>query len=277
VAEGKVVGVIDSEHPRKHFFTRGHLNLLQTIASITATKIQRARGDMAVEEKERRLADLRLQVAHTRQQALRAQMNPHFIFNCLNSINGFILQNDAATASTFLIKFSKLIRLILEHSNEKTIPLQSELDALKLYIEMEALRFGKKFSYRIDVAPDVQPGALDVPPLILQPFVENSIWHGLLHKEAGGHLEVRVNRRNGLLECIIEDNGIGRKASQANKPATPTHRKSLGMRLTGERLALLNEQKKTGSAVEVVDLEDAAGKAAGTRVILSMPILNDLS
>ncbi|MBL0018914.1 MAG: histidine kinase [Bacteroidetes bacterium] len=115
-------------------------------------------------------------------------MNPHFIFNCLNSINSFILDNDQETASRYLIKFAKLIRLILENSNSKLIPLQSELDALKLYIEMEALRFEPKFSWQIDVDEEVAAHHVMVPPLILQPFVENAIWHGLLHKSGPGNL-----------------------------------------------------------------------------------------
>ena len=268
IADKKVIGVIDSEHPRRNFFTRQHLELLQTIASITATKIVKAQRELEIEEKEKRLSDLRNQISYTRQQALQAQMNPHFIFNCLNSINGFILQNDVGTASTFLIKFSKLIRLILEHSNEKSITLQSELDALKLYIDMEALRFGKKFSSEIVVDTDVMPDAVRVPPLILQPFVENAIWHGLLHKESNGRLTVSVRQKDDLLECVIEDNGVGRQASAEAKPKNYSGRKSLGLKLTTERLALLNSEGNSESCVRVEDLKDETGVALGTRVTI---------
>ncbi|HRH64766.1 MAG TPA: histidine kinase [Bacteroidia bacterium] len=275
VADGKVIGVIDSEHPRKNFFTRQHLQLLQTIASITATKIVKAQREMEVDEKEKHLRDLQNQINYTRQQALQAQMNPHFIFNCLNSINGFILQNDVGAASTFLIKFSKLIRLILEHSNEKTISLQSELDALKLYIDMESLRFGKKFSCFIQVDIDVMPDAVRVPPLILQPFVENAIWHGLLHKESDGVLTILVHQQDSFLECVIEDNGVGREAAAEFKSKKYSGSKSLGMKLTTERLALLNKEGNKDSSVRVEDLRNETGAPAGTRVTIRVSLSNE--
>lgn len=272
IAEGEVIGVIDSEHPKKNFFTNDHLNLLQTIASITATKIIKAQKEMEVADKERKVKDLQEQIAYTRQQALQAQMNPHFIFNCLNSINGFILKNDVATASTFLIKFSKLIRLILEHSNEKSISLQGELDALKLYIEMEILRFEGKFRYEIKMAEDVFADEIRVPPLILQPFVENAIWHGLLHKQGDALLTIRLEITEGVLQCFIEDNGIGRKASQQMKSSVVPNKKSLGLKLTRERIDLLQEPGSKKSGVEIVDLENKKGEPAGTRIVISLPM-----
>ncbi len=272
-----MIGVIDSEHPQKNFFTREHLHLLQTIASISGTKITNAKKEIEIINNEKRLDDLKTQIARARQQALQAQMNPHFIFNCLNSINGFILKNDSATASTFLIKFSKLIRLILEHSNEKLITLQSELDALKLYIEMETLRFEKKFIYEIKIDSNVMPELTMVPPLIFQPFVENSIWHGMLHKETAGELLIVIRRVKNMLECSIEDNGVGREASESFKSKTLTQKKSLGLKLTKERLALLNEQESPGSSVTVIDLKDASGKACGTKVVISISLENQLN
>jgi len=271
----KVIGVIDSEHPKKRFFTNDHLELMTTIASITGTKIVNAQKEIAISENEKRMDDLKLQMAYTRQQALRAQMNPHFIFNCLNSINGFILQNDAQTASTFLIKFSKLIRLILEHSNEKSISLQNELDALKLYIEMEMLRFDKKFAYEIKVDPCVMSESVMVPPLIFQPFIENSIWHGLLHKETAGTLLVHIDCKENILECIVEDNGIGRAMSAEYKSKTSVQKKSLGLQLTEERLAIMNKDENRKSSVEVIDLKNGNGAASGTRVIIKMECYND--
>lgn len=268
--EGKVIGVIDCEHPDKKHFNHRHLQLLQTIASISGTKLTNAIKEAEIAENEKRLNDLTMQMAQTRQQALRAQMNPHFIFNCLNSINGFILQNEVSTASRYLIKFSKLIRLILEHSNEKYISLSSELDALKLYIEMEQLRFEKKFSFEIIVDDDIPAEDLMVPPLIYQPFIENSIWHGLLHQKKEGRLTISLNMDNNFLECHIEDNGIGREMSASLKSKTNTHKKSLGLKLTSERLAIMKEQEGRNTAVEVYDLVDPEGIAAGTKVIIKI-------
>ncbi len=128
-------------------------------------------------------------------QALRAQMNPHFIFNSLNSINRYIVKSDQATASLYLTRFAKLIRLILDNSNNKFITLSNELQALSLYMEMESIRFEKKFSYTIECDDNINTESIFVPPLIIQPYVENAIWHGLLHKETAGHLYVRISRK----------------------------------------------------------------------------------
>ncbi len=274
VHDGRVLGVIDAEHPRRNFFKKAHLDLLTTIASISSSKIANAQKATEIEENERRLKELQSMVSETRQLALRAQMNPHFIFNCLNSINSFILDNDQETASRYLIKFAKLIRLILENSNSKLIPLQSELDALKLYIEMEALRFEPKFSWQIDVDEEVAAHHVMVPPLILQPFVENAIWHGLLHKSGPGNLTVAVTQPENTLTCTITDNGVGREASRQNKAASLNQKQSLGLKLTQERLALMHEQEQKKFKVEIFDLHDKEGNALGTQVVIEME-LND--
>lgn len=273
--ENKVIGIIDSEHPGKNFFTEEHLEMMKTIASICGTKIMNAQQELEIEQKENRLKELQLQMSHTRQQALRAQMNPHFIFNCLNSINGFILKNDATTASAYLITFSKLIRLILENSNERTISLSNELDALKLYIEMELLRFDKKFNYSVTIADDIIPDLILVPPLILQPFIENSIWHGLLHKEESGNIRLFISKENTILKCIIEDDGVGREMSAALKTGSIIHKRSLGMKLTNERLALMNEEKNKTSLLQITDITDNNGKVTGTRVTITLETIID--
>jgi ligand-binding sensor domain-containing protein/putative methionine-R-sulfoxide reductase with GAF domain len=272
IHEGRVLGVIDSEHPRKHFFTQAQVELLKTIANISANKIANAQRASEIQEKEERLRLLQAMVSETRQQALRAQMNPHFIFNCLNSINSFILENDSDTASTYLIKFSRLIRLILENSNDKYISLQSELDALKLYIEMESLRFATKFQWTIAVDDSVAAHHIMVPPLILQPFVENAIWHGLLHKDGPGTLTVQVSQTDQCLVCLIQDNGIGRQASAQYKETSLIKKQSLGLKLTEERLALMNEQGEKKFSLTITDNLNADGSPAGTQVRIDMEL-----
>src|SRR5690606_10396345 len=206
-------------------------------------------------------------------QALRAQMNPHFIFNCLNSINRYIVKSDQTTASFYLTRFAKLIRLILDNSNSKNVVLSNELEALKLYIEMEALRFDKKFTYNIHVEKNLGVDCVEVPPLIIQPYVENAIWHGLLHKETDGHLDIRVSMtEDSMIQCIIEDNGIGRAKAMELKSKTATSRKSLGMQLTENRLSLLNKHARLNASVEIIDLVDAEGEGCGTRVVLKIPV-----
>lgn len=222
------------------------------------------------------LAETKHKMAEMEMQALRAQMNPHFIFNCLNSINRYIVKSDQATASLYLTRFAKLIRLILDNSRNKNVVLSNELEALCLYIEMEALRFDMKFSYQIEVDENVQADSIEIPPLIIQPYVENAIWHGLLHKPENGNLYIGISMpKPHLLRCIIEDNGIGREKAAALKSQSATTKKSLGMELTESRLMLLNQYAQIRSSVQIEDLKNELNHAAGTRVVLQIPIDND--
>ncbi|WP_353719453.1 histidine kinase [Dyadobacter sp. 676] len=221
----------------------------------------------------RRQTALREYMAELEMRALRAQMNPHFIFNCLNSINRYIVKSDNATASLYLTRFAKLIRLILDNSNSKKVLLSSELEALKLYIEMERLRFDGKFDYRIIVDERVNADSIEVPSLIIQPYVENAIWHGLLHKESQGNLYVKLGMLDdNTLECIVEDDGVGRAKAAEFRSKSATGKKSLGMKLTEDRIAVLNQYAQTNASVEIVDLEDDDRHAAGTRVVVVIPV-----
>ena len=273
IAEGKVIGVIDCEHSKKRFFTQRHLTYLQTIASLCGGKIIEIRAEQEKMETERLLVDTKRKMTDLEMQALRAQMNPHFIFNCLNSINRYIVKSDQATASLYLTRFARLIRLILDNSNSKVISLANELEALRLYIEMESIRFEKQFQYSVETVNGLQPDAISVPPLIIQPFVENAIWHGLLHKEGPGQLRVLVKSKEpGILQYCIEDNGIGRKRSAELKSRSAPARKSLGMKLTEDRLAILNREAGFDASVQVEDLYDNEGHGIGTRVLVTLVV-----
>ncbi|MBL7741746.1 MAG: histidine kinase [Chitinophagaceae bacterium] len=273
IYDGKVLGVIDCEHSKKKFFTQKHLSILTTIASLCANKIVRARAEEEKREAQMILMSTQQKMTEVEMQALRAQMNPHFIFNCLNSINRYIVKSDQTTASLYLTKFAKLMRLILDNSNSKNVILSNELEALKLYIEMEALRFDKKFTYEINIEGNIGTDTIEVPPLIIQPYVENAIWHGLLHKEQNGHLHIRVSMAGeGMLQCIIEDNGIGRIKAKELKSKTATSRKSLGMQLTESRLGLLNKHAELNASVEIIDMQNSNEEAAGTKVVLKIPV-----
>ncbi|GAO41421.1 histidine kinase [Flavihumibacter petaseus] len=274
VANGKVLGVIDCEHSKKGFFTQKHLSILTTIASLCANKMVKARAEAEKLEAEKILMETRQQMAEVEMQALRAQMNPHFIFNCLNSINRYIVKSDQVTASLYLTRFAKLIRLILDNSNNKTVTLSNELEALRLYIEMESIRFEKKFSYQIQLSEGLRSDSLQIPPMILQPYVENAIWHGLLHKEEAGKLLIQISCDDGnALECTIEDNGVGRHRARELKSKSAATRKSLGMQLTEQRLNLLNRQSETPASVTILDLYHD-GNPSGTRVLLRIPLDN---
>lgn len=203
---------------------------------------------------------------------LRSQMNPHFMFNVLNSINRYVLENDSVQASAYLTKFSRLMRLVLENSRSEKVTLENELAALSFYIELEALRFKDKISYSLSVDPSVDKRFIRIPPLMIQPYVENAIWHGLMHRDLGGKIEITVKQTTeNLLEVEITDNGIGRDAALALKSKSATDKKSFGMQITSERLALVNTLYNTQSIIEVKDLKDTEGVASGTKVILKIP------
>jgi anti-sigma regulatory factor (Ser/Thr protein kinase) len=236
---------------------------------------QKFRLQLERSEKERQMAELKQKGTELEMQALRAQMNPHFIFNSLNSINRFILQNNRAQASEYLTKFSKLIRLILQNSQASLIPLDSELESLELYLNLEALRFNYHFSYKISVPKDMDISALQVPPLILQPYVENAIWHGLMHKEEKGQLDVEISEEDDYLYFKITDNGIGREKASALASKSATKHKAMGLRITAHRIAILQKSQTLESPVSINDLVNTDGSAAGTEVTIKMPVIYD--
>ncbi len=211
-------------------------------------------------------------ISEVEMKALRSQMNPHFLFNCLNSINRYIVKSDPETASGYLTKFSRLIRLILQNSKSATIPLIQELEALTLYIEMEELRFENKFDYQIQIGDQVEADYIEVPPMMIQPYVENAIWHGLMHKTEKGSLLIDIQREEQTLICVVEDNGIGRKKAGELKTKSATKNKSLGMKITSDRLAIINNLHHKRSVVQVEDLVDETGLPMGTRVTLKIPV-----
>ena len=234
---------------------------------------QRFRTQLERSEKDRQVAELQQQKTEMEMQALRAQMNPHFIFNSLNSINRFILQNNRNQASEYLTKFSKLVRMILQNSQASLISLESELESLNLYLDLEAVRFDHKFEYKISYPNDLDIEVLKVPPLIIQPYTENAIWHGLMHKEDKGQLDINVTEANDHLYIKITDNGIGRKKAGEIASKSATKHKSMGLRITSDRIAMLEKAKGGESLVKVIDLENEDGSSAGTEVIIMMPAI----
>ncbi len=215
----------------------------------------------------------RNQIAQTEISALRAQMNPHFIFNCLNSIQLYTAQNNTEKATDYLTKFSRLIRLVLENSRSERVSLDNELETLRLYIEMEAMRFRGKVNYQINIAPTIETSYIQIPPLLLQPFVENAIWHGLMHKEEGGMIRIDVNQPNdNLLRVEITDDGVGREKAAQYKSKSATQNKSFGMKVTAERIELINLLYNTTTQVKIFDLKNNIGKATGTMVTVEIPI-----
>lgn len=226
----------------------------------------------AIRKEERLKSDFKEQLSVVKLQALRSQMNPHFLFNCLNSIDNFILTNNAQNASEYLAKFSKLVRNILEYSTYQYISLEQEIQTLELYINMEILRFKNKFEFEITKDDNLNLD-IKVPPMLLQPYVENAIWHGLMHKvDGGGLIKININQINKVLVVKITDNGIGRKKSQKMKNKSATKRKSFGMKITSERIRLMNELTGMGGKAETIDLVNEENIPIGTTVCVTIPL-----
>ena len=201
-------------------------------------------------------------------KSLRTQMNPHFIFNALNSVNNYIAKSDERSANRFLSEFSILMRSVLENSEEDFIPLSKELELLELYVKLEHSRFSDKFDFEINVDKTVDVEAFQIPPMLLQPYIENAIWHGLRYKEEKGFLKITAKQvTNDLLEITISDNGIGRKKSAELKTANQKKQKSKGMGNIKKRIQILNEMYKNKVEVSISDLYD---DKTGTKVTLKL-------
>ncbi len=211
---------------------------------------------------------LREKAVKHQQQALTAQMNPHFIFNSMNSVQQFWLENKQELAMSFMGNFGKLIRRVMEHSAYEYISLQEEIDTLTIYLNLEQGRLEGHFDYVIDVDPSVDPQEAEIPPLLIQPYVENAIWHGIRPLESGGLISIQFskNARQGIL-CVIKDNGVGR-----SKSSNPTaEHQSRGMQKTASRLEILSQRSKEPFSLEIIDLVDQPGAESGTEVRFSIP------
>lgn len=234
-----------------------------TIWGGIAWRIRRIHQKHEVEKKilgvEKQLYDLEL-------RALRLQMNPHFIFNSMNSIQSFVLANDTDLAVNYLAKFSQLMRWVLVNSQKQLIPLADEIKALQYYLEIEKMRFEGKFDFSLTVDPQLDTEYLEIPPLIGQPYVENAIIHGLMNKGGGGQLDIQFSLKGNTLLWSITDNGIGREAARRIKSQSGLKQKSRGMLITQERFEVLNRRNEEYYTVRVIDLKDADGQACGTRV-----------
>lgn len=224
-------------------------------------------------EDEQHKTERQQQISELQMQALRAQMNPHFIFNSLNSVQHFIATKDEKAALRYLSRFARLIRMVLENSRYAEISLSRELNALKHYMELELLRVDNSFKHTITIDPAIEAETLAVPPMLIQPYVENAIWHGLMLRGEGGLVTIDIELISNQLQIIIEDNGIGRERSaELNRKKRKFH-ESIGMHATKERLDLIGlVHDGPASAVVTEDLYHDSGEAAGTRVILHLPL-----
>ncbi len=208
------------------------------------------------------------------QNLLRSQMNPHFLFNSLNSIKLYIINNEQKYAVHYLNKFSKLVRKILDASTVREIPLAEELETAELYMNIENIRFAHEIDFKIETEPEIDAHLVKVPSLILQPFLENAIWHGLSPKKGEKSILIKVSlKKKGFIEISITDNGVGRDTAEQLKKSRVLKRKSVGIDITKERLANFSRYYQHSFKLEIVDLFDEEKKAAGTRVIMEIPTI----
>ncbi|WP_428655871.1 two-component regulator propeller domain-containing protein [Runella sp.] len=229
-----------------------------------------------IQEREREKISLNRQIAELEMKALRAQMNPHFIFNCLNSINNFILHDENRQASKYLTKFSKLIRQILDNTDTPLAPVERIATFMGLYVELEQMRFGKnRFDFEIIVDPDIDPHETVFPTMMIQPHVENAIWHGLMHRPERGKITMMFGRESEhFVSCIVEDDGVGRAKSREMNHVLSPSRKSKGTQNVLESIETFNRQYNTeGAKIIIDDLYDEQNQPKGTRVKIVLPDL----
>lgn len=208
--------------------------------------VQKARNEERQKvQKEKELLELEA-------KALRARMNPHFIFNCLNSIKALIQSSDQQKAIDYLTTFSKLIRTLFYNSDKRRITLFDELENCRLYMELEAMRLNGKLSFNLSIDPDIDTKSVMVPALIIQPFIENAIWHGIVPR-GEGQIDLRIHGNKDSIICEIDDNGIGRELSMSNKPAMSAIYESKGIDLSKQRLQLEKTLKESDATIETID------------------------
>jgi tetratricopeptide (TPR) repeat protein len=214
---------------------------------------------------------LQKELAEYEQKALHLQMNPHFVFNCLGSISSFIVQNGTDSAIKYLSKFSKLMRLTLEYSKESLIPIDKEIESLQNYLELEQLRFNNVFEFKIIKSTEIEDD-MALPPLLLQPFVENAIIHGLVPKKENGTISIDFSIDKESLICTILDNGIGFEKSKEIKENLVAIHKSMALEITKKRLEIMEASTAQKAKVEINEVKDEKGEILGTKVVLNLPI-----
>ena len=220
------------------------------------------------EKEEKLMAEFDKQIAEAQLTALNAQMNPHFIFNCMNSIQKYILKNEKSKALDFLQNFSDLMRSVLDSSTKTKIVLDEEIKMLEKYILLEQQRLDHKFDYSIEIAGDLQTDFFEIPGMIIQPYLENAIWHGLMNKADRGRLNVSFERQNGSIRCVVEDNGVGRRRAAELASQSSVKRKSYGMTISQKRMELLQKENLDIPEIQVEDLGLNGYSGTGTRVTI---------
>lgn len=228
--------------------------------SVKRVELQNKSAEVKLAFKYKELEELKM-------TALQSQMNPHFLFNSLNSINNFVLKSEVEKASDYITKFSRLIRVILKSSTSLTVPFSEELGILSLYVKLEQMRINGGFEYIVKIDKDIRLEEIKVPPLFLQPFIENSIWHGLTHVEGDKKISLTINKQDDNIICEIVDNGIGINRAREQSHKKIDRRKFFGTQATENRIQLL--YKKSNVDINVIDISNSS--SSGTKVTITFP------
>jgi sensor histidine kinase YesM len=273
IYNGELIGVIDSEHHELNYYKERDLKILTTIATLVGDKIQQIESEKSLEIKEEELTRINEQLAAAQLAALQTQMNPHFIFNSLNSIKRMILDNEKQNASRYLSKFAQMIRLTLNHSKETFITLQQNIEYLHAYLEMEQLRFDDSFAFHIQTNNNLDEEETLIPSLMIQPLVENAIWHGLMHQVGEKHISIRFHQNDDNIICSIEDNGIGINESERLKSINKQPHRSVGLDNLRNRIKIMNEKFEMNCTLDIVDRGEKDNHQRGTLAVLKFKII----
>jgi hypothetical protein len=254
-----------------HLWFQGILIVMIVIIGwlIISTRLRRAKHQ---NQADKQRLEMEKNILELEQATARLQMNPHFIFNSLNSIQGFIANNDKIQAKWYLSKFAKLMRLILDNTREELIPLKDEIAILESYLELEKLRTNNKFDFHLTVNEIIDTETIEIPPMIVQPFVENAVLHGIKQKSGKGNITIQFTLMNHHLYCEITDDGIGRNKARELKAISSAAHTSSAIMITTERLQQLGKKNNSEASIKMIDLKDENCLASGTKIILQIPI-----
>ena len=264
----KDLEVLTLKLEKQKYFTYGFAGLIVLVLTIGLLLFYQSKVNS-----KRKISEMNHKISEITQKNLRQQMNPHFIFNTLNSIQYYMYQHDKISTNNYLTKFSSLMRKTLENSQHTSIPIKDEMDALELYLQLESIRFKEKFDYNINVDEDIDTLLYKIPTMLIQPYVENAICHGLINKDEKGFLKIDLKLQQDFISCTIEDNGIGREAALEIKKAKNGNHQSLGTKITESRLNLVNALYGNSMKIDYTDIKDSEGNPNGTRVVINIPIM----
>jgi len=271
IHNNELLGAVDSEHSQPGYFSERDIKILTTIATLIGNKLTQIKSDESLEIKQKELASINEQLAEARLAALQAQMNPHFIFNALNSIKRMILDGDNEKASRYLSKFALMIRMTLNHSKEIFVTLDENIAYLKAYLEMEQLRFNDSFIYTIFTDEHIDTDETFIPSLMMQPLIENAIWHGLMQSEKDKKVSIAFTQDQNMITCTIEDNGIGIDRSETLKEKNNSKHRSVGLENLRNRINIINEKYNIGCSLKITDMKSI--NKCGTRAVLKFNVI----